>query len=250
VADVEDVVAHLAGPGLEHRDDAAGGVAHVDVGPPELLAEDFEVATGPEFAGELVDGEVEAHALSGPVDRREAQAGGDHRAGAVGQEHFLDLDLLLGVEGDRRQRRLLVDGNLRVGHAAVVGAGRGEHEVADSGRARVVDETAGRLDVDLGGQLGILRAGGVADDRRQVHDRVDSLDRLPAQLVVADVADQDLGAALGEAIRDRLLSVQEAVEDAHLTAALKEFRRHFRADVTGASRYQSLAQVLASHSAS
>src|SRR6185312_1325336 len=54
VADVEDAAADLARIRAEHEHHAAGGVAHVYVGAPELLAEDLEGPVGPEVAGELV----------------------------------------------------------------------------------------------------------------------------------------------------------------------------------------------------
>src|SRR5881394_37146 len=120
VADVEDVAPDLVWPRLEHSRNRPRCIAHVHVRPPELLAEDFELTVVPEFAGELIDGQVEAHPRRCAVDRGEAKAGRYGRAVAAFEQHFLDLDLLFGVEGDRRQRRLLVDRRLGVSHAPVV----------------------------------------------------------------------------------------------------------------------------------
>ena len=131
---------------------ARAGVADVDVGAPELLAEDFELAVGPQFAGELVDGQVEAHPPSHAVDGGEAQAGGLGGVRAAAEDQLLHPDLLLGVERHRAQLALLGDRHVRVGHAPVVGAGGGEHEALDAGRARVGDERAGGLHVDVVGE--------------------------------------------------------------------------------------------------
>ena len=79
VADVEDgALGDLVGR-VQDGADGAGRVADVHVGPPELLAEDLELAIRPEVARELVHRQVEAHARGDAVDRREAQAGRSQR---------------------------------------------------------------------------------------------------------------------------------------------------------------------------
>src|SRR4051794_9603414 len=98
VAHVEDLARDLVLRRLQDERDAAGRVAHVHVGPPELLPEDLEVAVGPQVAGELVDREVEAHAGGDAIDGGEAQAG-DGREGRRLEQVALHGDLLLGVQG-------------------------------------------------------------------------------------------------------------------------------------------------------
>src|SRR3954463_1223653 len=61
-ADVEHLVAYLLDWRVERGAHGPGSVAHMHVRAPELLAEDLELLVGPEVAGELVDGEIEAHA--------------------------------------------------------------------------------------------------------------------------------------------------------------------------------------------
>ena len=195
---------------------------------PELLAVDVERAAVPQVARELVDGEVEAHPLGDAVDRGEAQAGRVRQR----QQLALDRHLLLGVERDRRERRGLVDGHERVGHAAVVRARRGEHDARHAG---VLDQRARALDVDGLRQLGVLGARRVADDRRQVHDRLGAVERRAAGGGVADVAAQHPGAGRLERGRHVLLAVQQRVEHRDLVAGGQQLARRRRADVAGAA---------------
>ena len=101
------------------------------------------------------------------------------------------------------------------------------------------DERLGGLDVDLLGDGGILRAGGVADDRGEVHDLVDALERLGAGLGIADVAADELGAGGLDALGDVLLAVQQRVEHADLAAGLEQLLDGERADVAGATGDQN-----------
>src|SRR3954451_13785815 len=80
-AGVEDLAGDGVAGRVEHRAHGAAGVGDVDVRAPELLAEDLELAAGPQPQRELVDREVEAHARGQPVDGGEAQA---RRGQAVG----------------------------------------------------------------------------------------------------------------------------------------------------------------------
>ncbi len=105
-------------------------------------------------------------------------------------------------------------------------------------RPRRPRPASGRLDVDLAGQLRIAGAGGIADDGREVDDRLGSVERLPARVGVADVADDQLGASLLEVFGDTFLSVQEAVEDPCLAAGVEQRAHHLGAYISGAAGYQ------------
>src|SRR4051812_35855830 len=70
-AGVEDLALRLVARCVEHGADRSRRVVDVDIGPPELLAEDVELPVAPEVARELVDREVEAHARRRAVDRGE-----------------------------------------------------------------------------------------------------------------------------------------------------------------------------------
>jgi hypothetical protein len=142
------------------------------------------------------------------------------------------------------QLAALVDRDGRVGHAAVVGAGRGEQEALDSGLAGVGHEVGRALDVDLVGQRGVLGAGGIAHDRGQMHDRVDAIQGRLARLGVAHVAALELDAKSLEPCRHVLLSVQQHVQRTDLVAGRKQLVDQLRADVAGASRYKNLHYAL------
>src|SRR5271166_2730858 len=160
---IEDAPGDLLLRRLEHLTHRAAGVAHVDVGAPELLAEDLELAVGPEFAAELVDSQIEAHAPPDAVDRREPQAGRRQAVGGA-EDQLLHSDLLLGIQRDRAQLAVLGDRHRRVRHAPVVRAGGGEHQPLDASLARVGHERLGGLHVNFVRQLGIASACGIADD--------------------------------------------------------------------------------------
>jgi hypothetical protein len=207
----------------------------VHVRPPEQLPEDLEVAVCPQVARELVDREVEAHAVGHAVDRGEAQARGGEVARAVVEERLLDAHLLLGVEGDGAQLAGLVDGHGGVGHAPVVRARGREHEPPHAEAARVLDEGAAALHVHRVGGLGVARARRVADDGGEVHDGLHPLERALARRRVADVAADQRHAARLEGAGDVLLAVQEHVEHAHVVPAGQQLVDDESAHVAGAA---------------
>ena len=104
-----------------------------------------------------------------------------------------------------------------------------------AGLVCVGDEGAGRLHVDFVGELGIERARGVADDRREVHDGVGARQRAFARLSVADVRADHLDARLLLLGGDVLLAVQQRVEHADLALRLAQLLHEQRADVAAAA---------------
>ena len=120
---------------------------------------------------------------------------------------MLHADLLLGVQRDRAKLALLGDRHVRVGHAPVVRARRGEHEPLDTGLTGVGDERLRRLDVDLVGDRWVERARRVADDRGEVDDGVGAAQRALACVGVTDVTANDLDAGLLLLGGDLLLAV-------------------------------------------
>ena len=79
-------------------------------------------------------------------------------------------------------------------------------------------------DVDLVGDRRVARAGRVADDRGEVHDRVGAVQRAPARVGVADVGADHLDAGALLLGGDVLLAVQQRVEHAHLAAGVAQLR--------------------------
>jgi hypothetical protein len=211
-------------------------VAHVDVRAPELLAEDFELTVGPEFARELVDGQVEAHAPAHAVHGRNAKAGRLDAARSAAEDQLLHPDLLFGVQRNRAELYILGDRHRRIGHAAIVGAGGGEHEPLNARLTRVGDETSCGLHVDLVGELGIAPARRVADDRGKVDDAVDARERAFARLCIADVRADHLNACTFLLGRDVLLAVQKRVEHPNLVLRLAQLLNEECPDVAAAAR--------------
>ena len=69
---------------------------------------------------------------------------------------------------------------------------------------------------------------------------------LRAGLVVADVADADVGPALLERFRDLVLAEQQGVQDPHVAARVEQRRGDFGADVAGpAGDQREVAQLRA-----
>ena len=220
-------------PGSEPRTGhAAGGVAHVHVGAPELLPEDLERPVGPEVASELVDREVEAHARGHAVHRREAQAGRLQLAEATAQQRLLDLDLLLGVQRDGRELAVLGDGHRRIGHAAVVGAGGGEDQ-AGATPASWARATTLRLPptFTVGRDCRILGAGRVPDDGREMHDRVRAREGARAGGRITHVAADDLGTEPRHMRGNVFLAVQQRIQHTDVMAAVCELLDDAGSDV-------------------
>ena len=209
----------LPGSRAEDEHHAAGGVAHVHIGAPELLTEDLERPVGPEVAGELVDREVEAHARSHAVHRREAQAGRLQLAEATAQQRLLDLDLLLGVQRDGRELAVLGDGHRRIGHAAVVGAGGGEDQPAHTRVLGTGDDVAAAADIHLGRDCRILGTGRVPDDGREMHDRVRAREGARTGARITHVAADDLGTKSRHMRGNVFLAVQQRIQHTNVMAA-------------------------------
>ncbi len=85
------------------------------------------------------------------------------------------------------------------------------------------------------GALGVLGAGGVADDRGEVHERPGTLERRGAGGLVADVALDEPRAGAPEAVGDLALTVQQHVERGHLVPAGQQPPDQQRADIPGAA---------------
>ena len=104
VADVEHLAGDLIRGRVEDRHHRLGDVGDMAIRPPGIGVVDDELLARGKRVGELGDGQVEAH------PRRQAVRGRDpqHRRRVVDarcgsrQDPALDLDLLLGVQGDRR----------------------------------------------------------------------------------------------------------------------------------------------------
>ena len=83
------------------------------------------------------------------------------------------------------------------------------------------------------GALGVLGAGGVADDRGEVHERPGTLERRGARRRVADVALEEARAGALERVGDLALTVQQHVERRHLVPAGQQPPDQQRADIAG-----------------
>ena len=99
------------------------------------------------------------------------------RVKAVGsplQQRVFSVDLGFGVKGHGLYRRLLI--HQRLG-CAVYAAARREHEALDSISFGDLEQHSGRGIVDFAGAAAVLIAGRIADNRRQVHHRLHSVQR-------------------------------------------------------------------------
>ena len=93
----------------------------------------------------------------------------------------------------------------------------------------------GAVDVDRLGDLGLLLAGGVADDGGEVNDRVDAVEGRLDGGRVADVALDQLEEAVLAAGQQAVAAELERVEDADAVPLFEEHRDERRADVTGSA---------------
>ena len=98
-------------------------------------------------------------------------------------------------------------------------------------------------------QRGVDGAGGIADDRRQVHHRVGAIERGGARVGVAHVAPDQLDVELGKRGGDWLLVVQQDVEDTDLVAGVQQLLDGKGADVAGAPGHGDLHRGEASGAA-
>ena len=242
--DIEHLAVDPLQRGVEHDANRRGDIARMHVGAPELLAEDLEVAARPEISGELVDREIEAHARCRTVDRSQAQARGMERVALEGEQEPLDTHLLGCVQRDGSQLAVLPNRDRRVEHAAVVGAGRGEHEARHAGGLGVGDKRCARADVDVVRELGVPRAGRIADDGGEMDHRVDAGERRGTYRAVSDIPLDDLDAVALEPRSDVALAVQQPVEHAHLPPGGAQLAAGMPSDVSSAARDQDrLAHV-------
>jgi len=203
VADVVDVVVQAIPVG-ERVLDGPGDVVDMQEGAPELALVDDEVLSVDGLPGEVVDHQVEAHAVAG------AKGGGEAQRHAVGAGPHDGLGLGLGLAIEREG----VEGGVLGADAddlAIVGAGAGVDH-ARGGRGQLGD-VAGAVDVDLAGLPGELLAEGVADQGGEVHDAVGAFELAGQGGAIGDV---DLGEAevgLDEVGEEGLTAEEEAVHD-------------------------------------
>ena len=206
----------------------------MDVGAPELLPVDDEVARQHDVARELVDRQVEAHPGRDAVNRGESETAGLEAVAALLEDVELRLDLCLGIERDGAQRPILGCEGIRIVELAVVAARGSEHEPADVPIPRGTDEVARRADVDRLRELGLTSAGRVADDRRQVDDRVDILHRASHRVGVGDIRADELELVLAPGKQQRRRgAVRKRVHAPHLVAGAQQRVHEHRADVAG-----------------
>ena len=81
----------------------------------------------------------------------------------------------------------------------------------------------------------VARACRVADDRRQVHDRVNVAQRLGAGVGVANVGEEQCDALLAQPVRAAALAVQERVEHADVVRDREQLLGDQHADVAGSA---------------
>ncbi len=97
------------------------------------------------------------------------------------------------------------------------------------------EQVGGAVDVDRLGELGLFLAGRVADDRRQVNDRVDPVQGRLGGRGVADVALLQLEEAIGAAGQEAMAAELERVEDSNAMPQLQQHGNQGRANVTGSA---------------
>src|SRR5439155_5077968 len=68
VPHVENLTANAFDRGVEYEPHSPGGIRDVEVRTPERLAEHLEVTPGPEVSDELIDCEIESHAIRNSVE--------------------------------------------------------------------------------------------------------------------------------------------------------------------------------------
>ena len=81
----------------------------------------------------------------------------------------------------------------------------------------------------------LLLAGGIADDSRQVDDRVDAVERLLHRRGVADVALDQLKVAVLAARQQAVAAEAEAVQHADMVAQIEQHRDQRGPDITSAA---------------
>ena len=102
-------------------------------------------------------------------------------------------------------------------------------------RLAVPQQVGGAVDVDGLGELRLLLARRVADDRREVDDRLDAVERRLRGGRVGHVAADQLEEAVRAAGQEAVAAELERVEHADPVSLLQQHRDERRADVTGSA---------------
>ena len=121
---------------------------------------------------------------------------------------MLGRGLGLAVKRDRRSRRFFVADV--IGDGAVDAAGGGEQEPG-VGLAEL-EQVPGALDVDRLRELGLLLAGGIADDGGEVNDRLHAVHGRPGGGGIADIALHQLEEAILTAGQEPVTAELEVVQ--------------------------------------
>ena len=178
VADIENILSDFLGRAFEDENNGTGQVFDVAVGPPKLLAENTQRPSQGQIADELVDRQIESHPRRYSIDGGKPQGRGDEIGPQRGlQEMLLESDLEFGIQRNRPERRCFDDVSIAL-HLAVVAAGGRERETLDRGvLITKPEQRRGRFQVDGASKVRLFGAGGIANDRRQVRDRFDAVER-------------------------------------------------------------------------
>ena len=99
----------------------------------------------------------------------------------------------------------------------------------------MAEQVGGAVDVDGLGELGLFLAGGVADDGREVNDRIHPVQGRLGGGGVADIALGQLEKAIGAAGQEAMAAKLEGVDDPNAVSLLEEHGDHGRSDVTGSA---------------
>ncbi len=226
MANVINVVLHLV-PALQGEDDRTGHVANVDERSLESTFIHDQAAILHRLVGEVVRHQVEPHPVAHAEGRRVAV--GDAVAGL--EDHLLGLGLGLAIERDRRSGRVLVADV--VGHRSINASGRRENELLVG--LPQPQERAGPFDVRRLSDVRFLLAGGIADDGRQVHDRLDAFERLGHGLLVADVPFLQLEKPVRAAGQEPMPAKLQGIEHAHAVPLVEQHGDKGRPDVAGSA---------------
>src|ERR1700734_3824122 len=97
------------------------------------------------------------------------------------------------------------------------------------------EQVGGSVDVDRVGELGLFLAGRVADDGRQVNDRIDPVECRLGNGGVTDVALGQLEKAIGTTGQKTIAAKLERVDDPYAVPLLEEQGDHGRSDVAGSA---------------
>ena len=241
-AQVEDLAGHQVRRRLERHADPLCDVVHVGVGPPGVGVVHVELVAERQLAGELRDGEVEAHPLRHPVGGRDPHHGGVEPLQGLPEQALLDLDLVLRVDREGLELVGLDRGGVVLVAQAIVAAGRGEDETLGAAGGGRLRDPQGTVHVHLGGDLGVPLADGVADQRGEQDDVGDAVHRPGQVLVGANVAaDEAEALVVGQARQRHAVAVDQGIEDPDLgVSRAEEVARQRGPDVAGAAGHEHL----------